>query len=791
MWFEILEQGTPIKRFKKVLNELSFSIGMMDVPETEIMLPYEYLAYLGDRKQIRIHMDGRTFLGYVDGIPETDTQQGTITVKVAHIAREWRFRQVPTNYAVKNLTISKMYEDGKLRYSESWNMAFDEVAAAHVVDYVFSRQNKLEALTKTCELTQDIWWRIGMNEDRKIEVGRFGEKKPYWITTHPTTAHNMQMIETPKITEDYSNVFNMATVYGSKSDSGASSMSLREVYENKDLQNPNFPVVIISSDINNERDYGYEQFTALAPNNDLEYSVIDIESVANESGLFIETTFAFEDLSPFSLEDENGSDASKLKDAGKWVIPQNQRYLTQAESEQNMRAFAGAMLALGATLQAIAAIAANIDRESGFNPNLFQGLNVNANPINQEGFGLVQWTPYTNITNWMQERGYTDYRTYGNAQVEKLHEEMETGQQWIDIGYGMTFQQFWTSKADPSYLAVVFERNYERGLYDHAATTGPRAIEIYNYLKEHQDELGKPANAGTYDDEKIKTKVVKLKQMAKEADGVWDPQLFIELYNGKSVDSDGVAGFQCVDTFKLILTILGDPDANRALGGDGYAHQIWYRFDALGYGAYFDRVSTPKLGDVAIFAASGETPDSHVAMYVSDAGGGRANFFGQNQGASYHNTVSLPTSNVLGYLRVKSQFWHEGGGDDPDPEPAYTPAEGGNGTNTIKDSDREQAAVTAYEATIKKLINARRTYEVNVKVGEIPADLNVGDMVQLGYNLEVTELANCSKHQQKILTMDRWWYVTAMECNVAADGTETWTLTLDKYLRLEREVQKQ
>ena len=31
------------------------------------------------------------------------------------------------------------------------------------IDYVYSRQNKLEALTKTCELTDDIWWRVGFN----------------------------------------------------------------------------------------------------------------------------------------------------------------------------------------------------------------------------------------------------------------------------------------------------------------------------------------------------------------------------------------------------------------------------------------------------------------------------------------------------------------------------------------------------------------------------------------------------------------------------------------------------
>lgn len=71
-----------------------------------------------------------------------------------------------------------------------------------------------------------------------------------------------------------------------------SSLSLREVYNDTSLQDPNFPVVIIRNNINNERDYNYIDYPKLAPNNQLEYAVIDTESVAMESGLFIEGTFA-------------------------------------------------------------------------------------------------------------------------------------------------------------------------------------------------------------------------------------------------------------------------------------------------------------------------------------------------------------------------------------------------------------------------------------------------------------------------------------------------------------------
>lgn len=68
------------------------------------------------------------------------------------------------------------------------------------------------------------------------------------------------------------------------------------------------------------------------------------------------------------------------------------------------------------------------------------------------------------------------------------------------------------------------------------------------------------------------------------------------------------------------LQTLNYPDPTRAIGGDGYADYIWYNRDELGYSQYFDYVDTPQFGDWCIFGRGGDTPASHVAMYVSDAG---------------------------------------------------------------------------------------------------------------------------------------------------------------------------
>ena len=140
---------------------------------------------------------------------------------------------------------------------------------------------------------------------KEVDISEFGEKKQYIISGKPAGVNNIQIIEAPQVEIDFDNVFNLATVYAEKSDSGMSSLTLREVYDDPTLQKDGFPCVILRNNVNNERDYTkyITQYPKLAPNNELEYAVIDEESVALEGGQLIETSLAFNDLSPFNTDD--------------------------------------------------------------------------------------------------------------------------------------------------------------------------------------------------------------------------------------------------------------------------------------------------------------------------------------------------------------------------------------------------------------------------------------------------------------------------------------------------------
>lgn len=221
-------------------------------------------------------------------------------------------------------TLDDIYNDTNFAYP-GWQIEFQGEAGDTLIDYVYSKQNKLEALTKTVELTENLFWRVGFTNEKIVTIGTFGEEKPYVLSQLPSSRTNRRIITEPTINFDFENVINVATVYSQKSDSGMSSMTLREVYNRETFEGDTqkekidellkkFPVVILRSNVNNERNYEkyITQFPTMAPNNELEYAVIDIESVKLESGQISEGSFAFNDLGSFNTDSKKITDKKRV-----------------------------------------------------------------------------------------------------------------------------------------------------------------------------------------------------------------------------------------------------------------------------------------------------------------------------------------------------------------------------------------------------------------------------------------------------------------------------------------------
>ena len=253
------------------------------------------------------------------------TARGTsITVKIEVKSGSGDYSTLDDPAVIDKL--QDIYNDKNFAYP-GWELEFRDGSENRMIDYVYSRQNKLDALTETMELTDDLWWRVGLWNEKKIQIGKFGDIKPYTLSTKPSGKTNIRIIEEPTIDYDFENVINVATVYSDKSDGGMSSLTLREAYMDEQyleqgliterIQKDGFPVVILHANANNERDYRMyiDQYPKLAPNNEIEYAIIDEASVALEQGTVIEGTYAFNDLSPFQIESQGINDAKRIEAA--------------------------------------------------------------------------------------------------------------------------------------------------------------------------------------------------------------------------------------------------------------------------------------------------------------------------------------------------------------------------------------------------------------------------------------------------------------------------------------------
>jgi hypothetical protein len=156
----------------------------------------------------------------------------------------------------------------------------------------------------------------------------------------------------------------------------------------------------------------------------------------------------------------------------------------------------------GWSLNAVAGILGNMQYESSISPGRGE--------IGGSGFGLVQWTPKTNLTNWTSARGYADNDFDG--QLEKIINEKDTGGQYIKRNYKYTFKEFSTSVDNPYTLACAFAFDYERSwvtLYGTESEKeilrkkrGSAAEEWYNFLAPYAPNTA-PAEKFTLDGLKI------------------------------------------------------------------------------------------------------------------------------------------------------------------------------------------------------------------------------------------------------------------------------------------------
>lgn len=164
-----------------------------------------------------------------------------------------------------------------------------------------------------------------------------------------------------------------------------------------------------------------------------------------------------------------------------WTI--GNYYLSMEQMQGNALEVYTYLAARGWSINAIAGLCGNMQSESNINPGIWQDL-ISGNYSG--GFGLVQWTPATNYTDWAVRNGYDI--TDPKGQLYWIDIVTTQAGQWIPTSsYPLSFNDFKTSTGSPENLASAFLKNFERAGVEVEADRRSQARYWYDFLSQYTE----------------------------------------------------------------------------------------------------------------------------------------------------------------------------------------------------------------------------------------------------------------------------------------------------------------
>ena len=276
----------------------------------DLVLPIDALEFLDKPTEI-IWQDGDyKFCGLVSEYT-VDKSSETITLSADHIIKEWEFQTIPVNTTVKQRTLQSIFSDPVFN-RDLWSITYDTPATSEPIEYTYANQTKLQALNDTMNMTKDFFWRVDRCGCRDLQIGKFGENKDYLLGAVDKSDASISLLENLTITKDFSNVINVAKAFSGNASNGMAQMTLREVYNNPGLWDPMFPIRQVASVPNTDYTYSEPDQPQIAPNNDFEYEVIDMEGVNLMNGIERQGSYQANDHYPIPETDLAVNDSDRL-----------------------------------------------------------------------------------------------------------------------------------------------------------------------------------------------------------------------------------------------------------------------------------------------------------------------------------------------------------------------------------------------------------------------------------------------------------------------------------------------
>ena len=309
--------GSGIIAKEDFLGDFSVEFSLMEVPSIKLTLPIRYGKMMNGNTHIVIKTDDWVYRGYV-GNKTNNFKDMTVSVDTSHVIGRLGKRTLPTNVTVKARSVVSTVEQamgywkGEEHKDDLLNefkvKYLDDYAEKNLIEYEFSNETFLEFLTKVCEKTTALYWRVNRQDPYLIEFGIFGNKKDILINEYN------YLISLDDIEENYEDVVNIAVAMSDKSDSGASSLTLRDIFHNPKFMLKDFPVIKTGNKVNSQRYYDYPQLPVFAPEiiGD-EFAVMDEEGIALEAGELYWGTVTDNDTQSIADDNREITDGDRLR----------------------------------------------------------------------------------------------------------------------------------------------------------------------------------------------------------------------------------------------------------------------------------------------------------------------------------------------------------------------------------------------------------------------------------------------------------------------------------------------
>lgn len=309
--------GSGIIAKEDFLGDFSVEFSLMEVPSIKLTLPIRYGKMMNGNTHIVIKTDDWVYRGYV-GNKTNNFKDMTVSVDTSHVIGRLGKRTLPTNVTVKARSVVSTVEQamgywkGEEHKDDLLNefrvKYLDDYAEKNLIEYEFSNETFLEFLTKVCEKTTALYWRVNRQDPYLIEFGIFGNKKDILINEYN------YLISLDDIEENYEDVVNIAVAMSDKSDSGASSLTLRDIFHNPKFMLKGYPVIKTGNKVNSQRYYDYPQLPVFAPEiiGD-EFAVMDEEGIALEAGELYWGTVTDNDTQSIADDNREITDGDRLR----------------------------------------------------------------------------------------------------------------------------------------------------------------------------------------------------------------------------------------------------------------------------------------------------------------------------------------------------------------------------------------------------------------------------------------------------------------------------------------------